>query len=96
MKNYAKTLRLTSDQLKLLDLKPGLQHPAVAIGVAQSQHARGYWESGQDKAGWLRFYHRLMAAKRAAVLRNRSQMCLQHVSPEVKPDYTAMPPYLPP
>ncbi|MCJ1287663.1 hypothetical protein MMC26_007015 [Xylographa opegraphella] len=42
-RNYAKTLRLTSDQLKALKLKPGLNSMSFSAGRATCQACMYYW-----------------------------------------------------
>ena len=42
-RNYAKTLRLTSDQLKALNLKPGLNSMSFSVNRATCQACMYYW-----------------------------------------------------
>ena len=44
IRNYAKTLRLTSDQLKSLDLKPGANTMSFTVNKATCQASMYYWK----------------------------------------------------
>ncbi|KAL9115836.1 MAG: hypothetical protein Q9227_000204 [Pyrenula ochraceoflavens] len=43
-KNYAKTLRLTSDQLRELQLKPGVNHMSFTVNKATCSASMFYWK----------------------------------------------------
>lgn len=45
-RNYAKTLRLTSDQLKALNLKPGQNFMSFSVNRATCQASMYYWKYG--------------------------------------------------